>query len=388
MAWLAGCFAATAQPSAPELRHGPWGTLRVSSFWLRTPETVIASAPLPDASEWIFAGLSPADATALLTSVGLSLTELPHTVITPDDDAPTLAVQVPADLRRHLTARTREVIYPILARSAFNPAHVTPFQVPSDAQLERSQLAPALLSALRELSFTVRGQRLLVDADLLLPLATDADQRRLLLRLLHRYEALRVELLRETLDQADAANTYWNPHGEDPLTPWLERFATSPQLESTDIGNLLPPLPRRLLHSFPDAANSPADANCFWTSLNFFRRDPNDRLLPYQFEDDQSEATARAELAQNYTPATPPYAFGDVWALFVRDTPDARPRLIHLAVHLADDLVLTKNGAGKITPFMITRLSAVTGYYGWAQDLTVRVYRPRPGSPAMPAPAL
>ena len=88
------------------------------------------------------------------------------------------------------------------------------------------------------------------------------------------------------------------------------------------------------------------------------------------------------ELHAYYDQVEPPFQFGDVIAL-VAESGDAF-ELVHTAVHIADNIVFSKNGIGRNSPFALITLEEMMAKYAWATELTVRGFRPQPGTPALP----
>jgi hypothetical protein len=113
--------------------------------------------------------------------------------------------------------------------------------------------------------------------------------------------------------------------------------------------------------------------NCFWTSLNFFARQPDNRFLAGQPGQPGKQALIEEELAARYRPVTPPYRFGDVLCLV-----DPRPLgfgIVHMMNYIADDIVLTKNGFSTLAPTVFMRLDDVERLYPTMFELQLRGFR-------------
>jgi len=80
-----------------------------------------------------------------------------------------------------------------------------------------------------------------------------------------------------------------------------------------------------------------------WTALNFFNDPPDDRFL------DPNVAIER--LQRDYYLVHDDFELGDVVALL-----DERGRIFHVAVHIADEFVFTKNGYSALAPWVILSL--------------------------------
>lgn len=395
--WLA-ILAAAADPGpvtapAPEppetwlAQPGPWGVLRCTRIRLRPPPEILERARFPDAGTWSFDGLEWDAIDALLDAAPLTPAERatlgdPRLRSGGTDGTPR-SIRVPAELRRGLSRAARTHLYDRLAAFESNLVHALPFVLRSPAAFGRANLNPALRAALDELSFPRGRRRCLVDADLLPPLAADAAELQRLKRLLFTVHSVAVELDRASLANRQEVAAYWAAPQGKTAAGFLRVFDRSPDLPSVDLAHLLPPLPQRVLNSYPGSVDSPPDANCFWLSFNFFNPRPDPRYLAgagrHLRRDDEEWHT----LTQAYVPVGPPYRFGDLLGLFAETGPEAE--LVHMMVYVADDLVLTKNGAAETNPFVLMRLDDIDQAYAWAGTLAIRGFRlktpPVPGGP-------
>ena len=378
---------ALAVSPATTLRTGPWGTLKISPINLTAPSPVLNRFAFTPAGNWTFNGEQWPEIEAFLRSAPLPENQL-RTLLDPNIRAINVETKdimliVPDALRLELSSEARNHLYRRLARYEGNVAHYLPYVISSDAVVEKAHLNPELRQRLAQLEFTRGNRRSLADADLLGPLARDEEELTRLKRLFYTYSALSVELTRDSLQAPELASAYWAYPGQVPGNDWVNRFQRSPDLELIDIARLLPALPRSLLNSFPDGINCPPDANCFWISINFFRQKTNNRLLPFQFETDESQIVMMEELNAHYDRVDPPYRYGDVIAII--ETKSDAYSFTHAMVYLADDIVFTKNGSGLFSPFQLSRLDQVVAFYDWSFDLTIQGYRPRRDTPALPA---
>ncbi|MCF3651101.1 hypothetical protein [Synoicihabitans lomoniglobus] len=366
---------------------GPWGTLRTTRRRLVVPAATLATIKLPETGVWGFSGVTWAEIDAQWQRAPLTTAErkiLTDPAIRRDDDpSGILLLDVPPDLRWSLSPTARTFIYDWLATFDINQVHVWPFVLPATDVIERAQLSPRLRDGIDRLAYERANRRCLADPDLLVSLAWSAEELQSLKRLLCYAYTLTVELLRDSAVGRPDVIDYWSQAPADSTPTWWHALERSPELESIDIAHFLPTLPQSLLNTFPDGKHCPIDANCFWISLNFFRRETNDLLLPYAHDNDQSAEEAAAELTRYYDQVEAPYRFGDVLSFTV--TTNATTELAHMVVYLADDIVLTKNGAGHMSPFILARLEDVARDYAGARALHVQGHRPRPGSPALPA---
>lgn len=127
-----------------------------------------------------------------------------------------------------------------------------------------------------------------------------------------------------------------------------------------------------MLNVFPKAGAN-GRANCFWTSLNFFARQPDNRFLSGALQATADQKVIIEEPTANYRRVQPPYRFGDVLCFF-----DSRPGgfgILHMVNYVADDIVLTKNGFSGLAPTVFMRLPDVERLYPTVFDLELRAYR-------------
>ena len=122
----------------------------------------------------------------------------------------------------------------------------------------------------------------------------------------------------------------------------LEAAANNKVSHAVDITYLLPDLPRLLLYHYQKISLNDLEKsgleNCFWTALNFFNDDPDDRYLDQKF--------ALSRLQQDYYIVQDELQLGDI-----------------VAVYLAQDLVFTKNGYFNLAPWTIEPMDRLKAHY-------------------------
>ncbi len=384
---------ASAQTAPAEVRDAahnstfnPWGHLRTSSLRLMAPESTFAELAYSDYHRWVFEYLSWPEVQPLLVAAALEpeLVALLHdpSIRSVHEATGGTILRVPDFVRWSLKPKSREIIYRELASGMENLTHILPLILPDSAALERLNFSPGLRAAVRQLTFSRGNHRCLVDADLLAAHADSPDEMRRLFRQIYTYQVLVVELSRDEISDSPRIADYWTQHRAKLRGSLNQLFARSPDLDAIDISHFLPKFPQVLLNTFPDGQTSPFNANCHWLALNFFRRIPDSKFLPSQKDHDNSGHEAVMELHAYYDQVEPPFQFGDVIAL-VAESGDAF-ELVHTAVHIADNIVFSKNGIGRNSPFALITLEEMMAKYAWATELTVRGFRPQPGTPALP----
>lgn len=373
--------AAAAQPpaaAAPQhvQKEGPWGVLRRAPISLAPPDRWLDVSNLFRPQDWEFLIKDWSQIEALLRRSQLTPAQLEGLLdptIRSTGPEGNIVLKAPPAIRHALSPNSRETIYNFLGLHGSNPSHHIPLVLPEEtAAYERAALNPGLREALQRLSYRRKGLLCLSDTDLLQELITDEAEARRLKRLLFNTPALQVELMRASVNRPAEVVAYWKKHDGRSTAALLRWFERSPALDAIDVSNLLPPIPQLLLNSFPE--NSPAGrTNCFWTSLNFFAREPDNRFLAGEPGQPGKQDLIERELTEKYHPVAPPYQFGDVLCLT-----DPRPvgfGIVHMMNFIADDIVLTKNGFSSLAPIVFMRMADVDRLYPTMFDLRLRGFR-------------
>ncbi|HYF35880.1 MAG TPA: hypothetical protein VD994_11360, partial [Prosthecobacter sp.] len=98
-------------------------------------------------------------------------------------------------------------------------------------------------------------------------------------------------------------------------------------------------------------------------ALNFFNYEPHEYLLDSRL--------ATSAVLENFEPVPPPYKYGDVLFFLSNSTGDA----FHSCVHLADNIVYTKNGRNLLAPWVLMKLDDVKKIYLYRGDGYIQAYR-------------
>ena len=130
------------------------------------------------------------------------------------------------------------------------------------------------------------------------------------------------------------------------IKPMLESLArlNDPAGTSLNISYLLPPFARLRLYTYPKAWNGQnlSKEDCFWTSMNFFNAEPDERFLEPAF--------VRQIIQSDYEVVRGQPTYGDLVTI-VGPGGDGR----HMCVYIADDFVYTKNGRNALAPWVIMK---------------------------------
>jgi hypothetical protein len=370
MAWPA------LQSGSATVQRPAWGDLDIVPVVISPPLEYIPTDSGPIApTRWSFARVPDLPALEqILRSVGLA-----------DADVTALAAAAAADPRnagfvvtpgaalvRRLSPEVRARLYGHLAKNPLNFYQQAAFRFYGTSIDD--WLGSALLPQTRALvdPLIYRDGEFLFFADIELVRSTigrGAELQRLIKRLL-RQSTMLVTLQVDDETQVEALAEYWGRGGrKTDIRPLLESVAEDPTNPSLDIAHLLPEMARRLLYRYPkvrmEDLEQPQLANCFWTALNFFNAEPDNRLLDPKI--------ALQELSRNYYLVQDVLQLGDIVAFS-----DSNKNIFHVAVYLADDLVFTKNGYFSLAPWTILPMERLKGHYAaYAGDWHVTYYRGR-----------
>jgi hypothetical protein len=371
--FVACTFAADAQAAEPDeyelysSANGPWGRLSYYYYYLEAPDYVVAQFPLPNTiTKWIF-NLNEFDRVEpLLKNAGMSAESMqrllaPRRVV--KDDRYVYLFPSPAELES-LTRETRSVIYAALARNPANVFHYSPVFFLADSVGEwakESDLSETIVTRISALAYKSGDALVFSDIPLLLMHAETAAEARVIMQKLTRVRTLMVQMELSENDSIQDLLNYWSTGlglRRNEIEPLMKAIIRTKGVSHLDIMHLLPPLPRKLLYTYPDMGYTTEGRmpDCHWTSLNFFN------IRPQQFLLDTRLATSLVK--QDFDKVEPPYRYGDV-LMFI----EPGGKAVHSATYLADDIMFTKNGSNILAPWLLMRL----------QDL-VKLYNVAPGN--------
>ena len=337
--------------------NGPWGHLESEEIALDESDQVFADrAQRLQPPRWVFNNYSREQLTGLLQSCQLSESE--STFLLDASHWETLsngfAISPPDQLVLGLSTASRQRLYWSLATNSANYPQYMPFNFLSsgiDDRFADSGLGPDKIELLHKLAYPGFGCLwLAVDRPLLQ--CFTANELQSFLRILYSYPArlLRIQVTPDS--DIDALVQYWGKGREKKLRPLLESLAASPGGKAMGVGGLLPPFARERLYTFPDpdSADAVERDDCFFTAMNFFNDQPDQRFL--------DPAYTRKVLQTSYMTVPAADKFGDVIVLV-----DSAGNGIHACVYVADDFVFTKDGAGMDQPWVIMKLADVLASY-------------------------
>jgi hypothetical protein len=368
--------AASAKSQASEkLPPRPWGQLDTLAFPFADSEALAPDRDLRlRKTQWYFEGISQVELERFLNSCGLAENQKQQLtrgsqwqvasngfVVSPSDD-----------LVQSLGPATRSTIYEYLSHSEVNYAQRFPFRFPFGAFPTRfafTGLAQDKINLIQGLTYTNTDHEDLCFADLqLLPKLLSAADVEKAIDALYRVPSYRLRLRVFEDSNVDQLVAYWGKGGREgrirPLLDSMKKVAGADG-KSVNISYLFPEFARLRLYTFP--TNWPdkhlTQEDCFWSSMNFFNPEPDDRFL-------SADAAVQSLVTDCIpVPAEHDKQFGDLIAIT-----DGQGKGIHMCVHIAEDFVFTKNGRNMLSPWVIMKMSDMLALFP-ADHRRVLTYR-------------
>lgn len=351
---------------------GPWGDLEYVPIMIETPDEFLAVSRQANYElVWNFQNQSVSDLAALFNAAGLSNQErdwlLDQRNWRPVTNG--FAITPSPEMLMGVSRAARERIYEVLAQCGGNPLHEMPLSFRRDGLDDwfyKSGLSAPTIALTKSLLYQRGNAWCLSDWPLLLRYIESPAERRRLLKTTSRQATLMPRLRVNPDSDVEPLVQYWGRGGRlKDIRPLLQSLAMVPGGINVDIVHLLPRFVRARIFTYPlpvEAGGKPAP-NCFWTTMNFFANDgPDDK-----FHDPEQMKRA---LADDYFPIEDTYMLGDVLLL---SKPDGT--LVHAAVFVADDMVVTKNGAYHTQPWMFAKMDDLAASYPSTAPLKLRAYR-------------
>lgn len=322
-------------------------------------------------NEWIFTGRTSAQVRATMQLAGVPDALIDHALspaLAASADG-NLIITPDAELLTTLPTAARERLYAELSRDPKNFYMVEPFSLPTanfSALLRGGGLAPETIATIEKLSYTRGARTFFSDVAFVLGQLPDDAARLKVLKTLSRIPAVLVRLRVRPNSDIDKLVSYWagapGVLAKD-VRPLLESVQRLEGGGTVGLTYLLPPFARERLYTFPRSTRiGEAEMDCHWTAMNFFRATPDDRFLDLAYTSSYIEA--------NYYPIAAPTAYGDL--VFVLD---AQGGVIHSAVHIAGDIVFTKNGKTFGQPWLLMHLGDLISLYSAGTPPKLIYYR-------------
>ncbi len=368
--------AAVSQPGEMQVKPGPWGQLSYTPLVLEPPENheMLDSDTGQSPTVWLFKAPDSSAVAGILDDAGLSsdlvtqLTGPEH--LSRNEVLGLYQIEPPEDVIINLTSDQRRLLYRELEpKSSANPFYQPYALQPKYLTLVPSGVSRPQLDLIEKLSFKWGDTHRFSDINLVLRKAANDQERLRILKTIRRERSFSVKLkLSRDSNLSELAN-YWGSNGRNTeVFPILESVVRTSGVESLDIVHLLPPTPRKLLHTFPslDGESIGEDfPDCFWTAHSFFSDSPPDRHLGY----------VGHVFSERYFKVAPQSAqFGDLIVIQDKGTGSA----LHVCNHIAGSLVFSKNGLSIERPWVISTLNDVAKSYLKTEAISISFYRLKP----------
>lgn len=341
---------------------GPWGNLHCYYVYLEAPKSLVESFALPPTvPSWTFPESALPALPDFFAKAGLSKS-LIETLLSPKTlvkENGKVHVFPPLAELEEISPQTRAIIYTELSNIPDNEYHADPVLIIGTTVEEwyrTSRLRPEIISKIKKLSY-MRGETIAFsDVSAILNYAQSDSEARTIFKACTRTRNLMVRLKLDKHSNAEEIIKYWSfgvGIRRKDLEPLVQSIIETNGIEDLGISHLLPALPRKLLYTYPglDMAKYGVMPDCHWTSLNFYNFEPHQYLLDARL--------ATSQVLEQFDPVEPPYQYADILFFLDNTTGDA----FHSCVHLADNIIFTKNGRNILSPWVIMRLEDVRKIY-------------------------
>lgn len=358
---------------------GPWGKLRCAYVYLEAPDNLISNFPLPNTRpRWSFPEAMQPRLGDFFREAGLSqaLIDLLLNERNLVKESGFVHLFPPLPDLEALTPEVRALIYTELSKFEPNEFCVDPVLIVGQTVKEwyrTSKLRPEIIAKVEQMSY-LRGETIAFsDISAILNYAESDSEARTIFKAFTRTRALMVKMELDDQSNLDGLLNYWTLGiglRRKDIEPLMQSIIDTDGVESLPLSHVLPSLVRKLLYTYPgmDLARNGTFPDCHWTSLNFFNFEPHQYLLDSRL--------ATSQVLENFQPVEPPLQYGDILFFLSNSTGDA----FHSCVHLADDMVFTKNGRNVLSPWVIMKLEDVKKIYLYKGDGRVQAFRRRSDS--------
>lgn len=347
----------------------PWGNLEIEKVVLEVPDEYISDKLLSaEERSWFLPTPSFQSFLSKLNSFDLTIEQRACLQNTNKwrSSATGFHFSPEPTLTLGLSARGRQQVYSLLAAYPQNVYQFNPFSFHVDSLEERfaeSGLPEATLAMAKSLLYQ-RGQSYCF-SDLTAFDDLPVSDRRRLLKTLTRVPVVFMRLrLTPDSDVGQLVN-YWGKQGNvNHVKPLLERLVKNPYGTSVDVTHLLPSFARKRIYTFPfpSPTGEWEKQDCFWTAMNFFADQPDDRVpnLDYTF----------AAIKKDFFEVQGDPTFGDMVTLVA-----ANGKVKHVCIYVADDVVFTKNGGHFLQPWALMKIPDMIAKYPADPPLQTILFR-------------
>ncbi|MBL9157593.1 MAG: hypothetical protein JNJ70_08985 [Verrucomicrobiales bacterium] len=344
-----------------EAARGPWGMLNYFYFYLEAPAHLIEVFPLRNPrTRWAVPLEKEMEFLSVIDSIEMSPSQRqqlrdPNRVGVADG---LYVIFPPENLLVNLNPESRAKLYGYLERFEANQDIKNPVRIRSgsvDEWAAGTGMRPDLVEQMKLMVYK-RGD-LLVFADFphLISQAKSDAEARVLQKHSSRVRTMAVRLDVKNGPPVAEIMPYWTTGlglRRKEVEPLIQAAMDTPGVSGLDLVHMLPPLPRKILYTYPDMSMAVEGVmpDCHWTALNFFNYNPEAIYL--------DEFFAASRLMSDFVQVEPPYRFGDA-LVFVTEEMNAH----HSCIYIAADIVYTKNGRSLYAPWTVLHLNDVKSTY-------------------------
>lgn len=356
---------------------GPWGNLRCAYIYLEAPKHLMENFPLPNSRpRWIFPEDQKEAMLGIFRNAGLpedTISRLFDPKTTTITEGNIFIFPTLQDIET-LSSENRSLIYTALSKFQENEFHVDPVLIIGQEVKDwyrTSKLRPEIIALIDKLSYKRGETTAFSDISLLLNYAQSDAEAKTIFKAMTRTRSIMVKIEVDRDTNIEELVNYWTLGmglRRKDVEPLVQSIIDTDGIEALPLSHMLPALVRKLLYTYPgmNLAKHGTFPDCHWTSLNFFNYDAHEYLLDSRL--------ATNSVLENFTPVEPPYQYGDVLFFLSNATGDA----YHSCVHLADNLVYTKNGRNLLSPWLVMKLDDVKKIYLYRGDGRVQGFRRKP----------
>jgi len=363
--------APAAESDSIRISEGPWGKIESYPVTLEPPDTHLWAALYDQRSYWSFGGMRQEEVLELLASLGFrdETMRLISSEATWKNGPLGLEVEITDAIVESLTPENRAALSKWLRLNQFNvfTKLVVNLEGGDLSAFDRGAVSPRTIELVKRFIFPRRNVLSLIDRPYILRHIEEEEEKTRFLRALFSTKSLIVRLVIDDSTDLEAVADYWTAGGLNPgIESVLQSVRNTTGVRRLDLVQILPPLPRRYLYGFTNMGDiTPMNTpDCFWASVQFFRHQASGRLLdPLHYEHHLDGVFEKVEGEPR---------FGDLVCMF--DVSDGAFQ--HGYVHIADDIVFSKNGASFARPFVLTRKSDMLSVYLDESGYRFEVYRP------------
>jgi len=356
-------------PGVIQIEEGPWGKLEYYEVTLQPPRTHLTPALFTEETRWPMPTSDRGEVLEILASCGFS----EDAVARIDErgeffiEDGVLILSPPDEVVAATTSDQRLLLLEQFAKADadFKSRRLTNIEG-GDFHALAPDLPASTRSLVESVLFESGGTVSFFDRPFLVRQMPTREDKIRLVQALFRTNSLIVRLVVDPSTEIEAVSDYWSAGEKNRSVESILRGVRSTAgVERVDLVHLLPPLARKYLYTYPDISDiNPMEApDCFWCSLNFFNKEPSHRAF------DSREL--RHYLADDYDVVEPPYALGDIFVVYRKESRD----FVHSWVHIAGDIVFTKNGRSIVRPYALSRRDQMLSVYRPGDRNFIEVYR-------------